>query len=75
MTSGIFRLILGEMVKGEERVGKEEGPTLNLSSLTFPLEFPHYSYLGTNGLQREIGEYLQLYPGYISRITLRLRKV
>jgi len=25
--------------------------------------------------QREIGEYLQLYPGYISRITLRLRKV
>ncbi len=25
--------------------------------------------------QREIGEFLQLYPGYISRIILRLRKV
>jgi REP element-mobilizing transposase RayT len=25
--------------------------------------------------QKEIGEYLKLYPGYISRITLRLRKV
>ena len=25
--------------------------------------------------QREIGEFLQLYPGYISRIVLRLRKV
>jgi REP element-mobilizing transposase RayT len=24
--------------------------------------------------QREIGDYLQLYPGYISRITLRIRK-
>jgi hypothetical protein len=25
--------------------------------------------------QKEIGDYLQLYPGYISRIILRLRKV